>query len=396
MLNKVLKNQHFTQPPNRFSEATLVKRMEELGIGRPSTYASTVTTILDRDYARKEKNKLIPEDKGRLVTIFLDNYFNKYLKYDYTADLEKKLDKVSAGKANWKTVLTDFWDEFEKAIENTENLRITEVLEKLNDVLAPHIFPQTGDGLDPRLCKSCQVGKLSMRTSRSGSAFIGCSNYPECTYTRPLSSKNGDLGSDQLMERLLGHDPKNQNNAIVLKNGRFGPYIQSGEQLDPKVKPPRASIPKGMEIETMTLEKALKLLALPREIGPHPADGVTIEAAIGRYGPYVKHGQIYANLADPEEILEIGMNRAIELLEEKVKKGGSYSVAKSLRELGEHPDSGQINVMDGKYGPYVKWNRVHATLPKNTLPEEITLEMAIQLVNEKLASKKLSSRKKKK
>ena len=393
--DEILSDQHFTQPPPRYSEATLVKRMEELGIGRPSTYASTVTTILDREYAKKEKNKLIPEDKGRLVTIFLNNYFNKYLEYDYTADLEKKLDKVSAGEANWKHILNEFWNEFENAIKSTEDLRITEVLDKLNDVLAPHIFPATEDGLDPRLCRACNVGKLSMRTSRSGSAFIGCSNYPDCKYTRPLSSPGEETNSQKILEKVLGQDPTNENNMITLKNGRFGPYVQRGEQLDPKLKPPRASIPKGMDIESVDLDKALKLLALPREIGHHPADGIIIEAAIGRYGPYVKHGRTYANLTDPEEILVIGMNRAIELLEEKLKKGGNYSAAKSLRELGEHPSSGKIDVLDGKYGPYVKWKRINATLPKNSSPEKITLEEAIKLIDEKAAKKKSSGNRKK-
>ncbi len=393
-VHEITPDQHFTQPPPRYSEATLVKRMEELGIGRPSTYSSTVTTILDREYAKKEKNKLIPEDKGRLVTIFLNNYFNKYLEYDYTADLEKKLDRVSAGEANWKHILNEFWNEFENAIKSTADLRITEVLDKLNDVLAPHIFPEAEDGLDPRLCRACNVGRLSMRTSRSGSAFIGCSNYPDCKYTRPLSSPGEETNSQKILEKVLGQDPTNENNMITLKDGRFGPYVQRGEQLDPKVKPPRASIPKGMDIESVDLDKALKLLALPREIGPHPADGVIIEAAIGRYGPYVKHGRVYANLTDPEEILIIGMNRAIELLEEKVKKGGNYTAAKSLRELGEHPDKGIIDVMDGKYGPYVKWKKINASLPKGISPEAISLEEAIQLINEKAAKKKAPTRKK--
>ena len=395
-LEKLIPNQHFTQPLPRFSEATLVKRMEELGIGRPSTYASTVTTILDREYARKEKNKLVPEDKGRLVTIFLSSYFNKYLEYDYTADLEKKLDKVSAGEANWKQILTDFWNEFEEAIENTSELRITEVLEKLNEVLAPHIFPAKEDGLDPRLCKTCNEGRLSMRTSRSGSAFIGCSNYPDCKYTRPLNSNDANALSQNLPEKVLGQEPGNENNNITLKNGRFGPYVQIGEQIDPKVKPPRASIPKGMDIDSIDLQKAMKLLSLPKNLGPHPSDGVAVEAAIGRYGPYVKHGRTYANLSDPEEILVIGMNRAVELLAEKMKRGGSYSVAKSLRELGEHPKSGMIDVMDGKYGPYVKWGKVNATIPKGTLPEEITLEEAIKLINEKVSKKKTPTSRKKK
>ena len=393
-INKIQSDQHFTQPPPRYSEATLVKRMEELGIGRPSTYASTVTTILDREYVKKDKNRLVPEDKGRLVTVFLNNYFNKYMEYDFTAQLEKNLDKVSAGAANWKNVLNDFWEEFEKSIESTADLRITEVLDKLNEVLAPHIFPILDDGVDPRLCKTCNEGRLSMRTSRSGSAFIGCSNYPECRYTRPMSGNNADQESSSLIDKPLGTD--SDNNIINLKTGRFGPYVQVGEQSDPKIKPPRASIPKGMDPDSVDLEKALKLLALPRELGPHPSDGVIIEAAVGRYGPYVKHGRVYANLTDPEEILIIGMNRAVELLEEKIKNGGGYAAAKPLRELGEHPDSGMIDVMDGKYGPYVKWKKVNATLPKGTSPEKVTLEEAIQLINEKALKKKSSPRKKKK
>jgi DNA topoisomerase-1 len=368
--------------------------MEELGIGRPSTYASTVTTILDREYVKKDKNRLVPEDKGRLVTVFLNNYFSKYMEYDFTAELEKNLDKVSAGDANWKNILNDFWEEFEKSIESTADLRITEVLDKLNEVLSPHIFPTSDDGSDPRLCKTCNEGRLSMRTSRSGSAFIGCSKYPECRYTRPMSGNKTDQESASLIDKLLGTD--NNQNVISLKTGRFGPYVQVGEQSDPKIKPPRASIPKGMNPETVDLEKALKLLALPRELGPHPADGVIIEAAVGRYGPYVKHGRVYANLTDPEESLIIGMNRAVELLEEKIKNGGGYAAAKALRELGEHPDSGMIDVMDGKYGPYVKWKKVNATLPKGTSPEKVTLEEAIQLINEKSAKKKSNPRKKKK
>lgn len=386
------REQHFTQPPARYSEATLVKRMEELGIGRPSTYASIVTTIQDREYVRKEKNRLIPEDKGRLVTVFLNNYFNKYLEYDFTADLEKKLDKVSAGEANWKQILNEFWIEFEKAIDDTADLRITEVLEKLNEVMAPHIFPNNPDGTDPRLCQTCKIGRLSMRTSRSGSAFIGCSNYPECKYTRALNGQNSDQESSTAVDKILGINEENQN--VSIKSGRFGPYVQIGEQLDPKIKPPRASIPKGMDIESVDLKKALQLLSLPRELGLHPNDGVIIEAAIGRYGPFIKHGRVYANLTDPEEVLTIGMNRAVEVLQEKISKGGNYSAAKSLRELGEHPETGLIEVMDGKYGPYVRWKKINATLPKDTSPEAITLEEAVQLITEKAAKKKPSKRKK--
>ena len=384
--------QHFTQPPARYSEATLVKKMEELGIGRPSTYASILSTIQDREYVRKEKNRLVPEDKGRLVTVFLDNYFNKYLEYDYTANLEKKLDKISAGDADWKHILQDFWDEFEKAIDQTADLRITEVLEKLNEVLSPHIFPKNNDGTDPRICKNCTDGLLSMRTSRAGSAFIGCSNYPNCKYTRPLSGESTAKDTDLLNEEILGITEDEQK--VTIRSGRFGPYVQLGEQSDPKVKPPRTSIPKGMDIKSINLEKALRLLKLPREIGAHPEDGLMISAAIGPYGPYVRHGRTYANLSDPEEVLMIGMNRAVQVIKEKIEKGSKFNSAKVIRILGEHPDTSSIELMDGKYGPYVRWRKINATLPKDLSIETISLGEAIELVNAK-ALKKKSTRKKK-
>jgi DNA topoisomerase-1 len=380
----VTPEQHFTQPPPRYTEATLVKRMEELGIGRPSTYASVVTTIQDRGYVRKEKNRLIPEDKGRLVTVFLLNYFRKYVGYEFTANLEEELDDITAGNRDWQDVLSRFWREFSAAIAETSELRITEVLDKINEVLEPHLFPPKEDGSDPRLCPNCGKGRLSMRTARSGGAFIGCSNYPECRFTRPFGPpgvEGDEIGPDG---KLLGED---QGDAITLRKGRFGPYVQRGEATEEQPKPPRASLPKGWSLDEMDLEKALMLLSLPREVGHHPEDGELVEAGIGRYGPYVKHGRTYANLPEVDEVFTIGMNRAMEVLAQKATRGrGRAAPAKPLKELGEHPEKGgAINVLDGRYGPYVKWEKVNATLPKDVEPADVTLEQAVQLIDEKAA-----------
>lgn len=372
----VLGQQHFTQPPARYTEATLVKRMEELGIGRPSTYASIVSTIQERGYVRKDKNRLIPEDKGRLVTTFLVNYFRKYLEYDFTADLEEQLDDVSAGNRDYKEVLARFWRDFSAAIAETADLRITEVLEKIDEVLSPHLYPPREDGSNPRQCPSCGTGRLNLKTSRAGGAFIGCNNYPECRYTRPLAGEEGDgeLSGDG---KLLGHD---QGDPISLRAGRFGPYVQRGEATAEVPKPPRASLPKGWAPETIDLERALTLLNLPRHVGQHPDDGAPIEAAIGRYGPYVKHNKTYANLPEVDEVFTIGMNRAVELLAAKANRGPRASAAAPLRALGDHPDGGPVQVMAGRYGPYVKWEKINATLPRDVTPEEVTLEQALELI----------------
>ncbi|MEZ5912770.1 MAG: type I DNA topoisomerase [Paracoccaceae bacterium] len=377
----VAPEQHFTQPPPRYTEATLVKRMEELGIGRPSTYASIVTTIQDRDYVRKDKNRLIPEDKGRLVTAFLTNYFRRYVEYDFTADLEEELDDISAGSRDYKDVLARFWRDFSAAIAETADLRIGEVLTVIDDFLAPHLYPLREDGGDPRQCPTCGAGRLNLKTARSGGAFIGCSNYPECRYTRPLSAPNGE---EPAGERVLGEDG---GEPISLRAGRFGPYVQRGEASEDNPKPPRASLPKGWSAEDLTLERALMLLNLPRPIGPHPEDGEPVEAGIGRYGPYVKHGRVYANLPEVEEVFTIGMNRAVEVLAQKASRGGRAAAPAALRDLGEHPDGGKIEVMAGRYGPYVKWQKVNATLPKDMAPEAVTLEEALELIAAKAAKK---------
>ena len=383
---EVTKEQHFTQPPPRYTEATLVKKMEELGIGRPSTYASIVTTIQEREYVRKEKNRLSPEDKGRIVTIFLLNFFKKYIEYDFTAGLEEKLDIISAGKLDYTNVLKDFWQDFSLAISETSELRITQVLDVLDEALSPQLYPNTEDGTDPRLCPKCKSGKLHLKSSKTG-GFVGCGNYPECKFTRPISGDSGDNA-----DRTLGED---QGDLIQVKSGRFGPYIQRGEVSEETPKPQRASLPKGWEASEIDLLKALQLLELPREIGKHPEDGEAVEAGIGRYGPFVKHGRLYANIKEVDEVFTIGMNRAVEVLALKASSTGRGSAtAKPLKELGEHPDGGgPVNVMDGKYGPYVKWGKINATLPKDVEPTSVDLETAMMLISEK--SKKGTTKKKK-
>ena len=337
--------QHFTQPPPRYTEATLVKRMEELGIGRPSTYASVITTIQDRDYVRKEKNRLFPEDKGRIVTIFLVNFFRKYVGYEFTANLEEELDDVSAGDRDYKNVLARFWKDFNAAIAETSDLRISEVLDILDEALAPQLYPAREDGTDPRVCPKCGVGQLHLKTSRTG-GFVGCGNYPECNYTRPISGEGAEG-----YEKVLGED---QGDEIHLKSGRFGPYVQRGEATPENKKPPRSSLPKqgkeflpGWGPNEVTLEQAVTLLTLPREIGPHP-DGGVISSNLGRFGPYIMHQlpdeekPVYANLKETLDVFEIGMNRAVEMITEKRNNPGRgrRAAAKALRELGEHPDAG--------------------------------------------------------
>jgi DNA topoisomerase-1 len=384
---KISPEQHFTQPPPRYTEATLVKKMEELGIGRPSTYASVITTIQDREYVRKDKNRLFPEDKGRIVTIFLLNFYRQYVGYEFTANLEEELDDVSAGDRNYKDVLGRFWRDFSAAIAETSDLRIAEVLDILDEALAPQLYPPREDGSDPRVCPKCGTGQLHLKTSRTG-GFVGCGNYPECNYTRPIAGEGADGD-----ERLLGED---EGDEIWLKAGRFGPYVQRGEPTPENKKPPRASLPRGWNKDDMDLDKALTLLSLPREIGDHP-DGGMVSTNFGRFGPYVMHKgpedakPVYVNLKDPADVFELGMNRAVEMLAEKRANPGRGrgAAAKALKELGEHPESGgPVNIMEGRYGPYVKWEKVNATLPKDTDPKDVTMEMAVALIAEKAAKKK--------
>jgi DNA topoisomerase-1 len=378
--------QHFTAPPPRFTEASLVKKLEELGIGRPSTYASTMSTLEDRDYIRIEKKQIIPEDKGRLVTAFLENFFAKYVAYDYTANLEEKLDIISDGKLDWKAFLHEFWKEFHASIDETKDLRVTHVLDALNIALGPYVFPDTdaeGNKKDnPRLCPLCKEGELSMKLGRFG-AFVGCSRHPECKFTRQFSTDgNDDAGVNPDGEEMGIHPDTGK--PIMLKSGRFGPYLEM-EQDGDDAKPKRSSLPKGWEPDSITEEKALMLINLPRTVGMHPEDGEPILANLGRYGPYVQHLKTYANIATVEEMLELGLNRAVSLIADKRanprSRGGT--AAKPLRELGNHTDGEPINVFAGRYGPYVKHGKTNATIPKEITPEEVTLEQAIELINER-------------
>ncbi len=396
-ISDVAADQHFTQPPPRFSEASLVKKLEELGIGRPSTYASILSVLRDRGYVEMDKNRFVPDSKGRIVTAFLENFFGKYVEYDFTADLEGALDQISAGEADWKSFLHDFWKEFHAVVEDTAELRITDVLEALNVALGPHIFPPKDDGGDPRGCPSCDDGRLSLKTGKFG-AFIGCSNYPDCNFTRQLSTSGNENGDADSGDRVLGVHPDN-GLEVSLRVGRFGPYFQLGEQeKGSKEKPKRASVPKGWNIDDVDLERALMLLALPREIGAHPEDGEPIIAAIGRFGPYVKHGKIYANLPSVEEVFEVGINRAVTLIAEKFANPRGRQAAKPLRELGAHPTSGDpVNVFDGRYGPYVKHQKINATLPQGIDPQGVTLEEALVLIaakEKKKPAKKKATKKK--
>lgn len=391
-------DQHFTEPPPRYSEASLVKRMEELGIGRPSTYASTLQTLRDREYVKIDKKKLVPEDKGRLVTAFLENFFERYVEYGFTASLEEKLDLVSNSELDWKAFLRDFWTDFTAAIGGTKELRVADVLDALNGSLGPHVFPDKGDGSNPRACPSCGDGTLSLKLGKFG-AFIGCSNYPTCRFTRQLSAPTGeatdgpaDQGADGA--RRLGQDPET-GLEVIARDGRFGPYVQLGEGEKPK----RSSLPKGMTLHALDLDKALKLLALPREVAKHPETGKIILAGIGKYGPYVQHDKTYANIERDDDILTIGANRAIDLIVAKETGGGKPRFGRAAaapgRALGEHPTlGGPITVMAGKYGPYVKHGAINATLPKGKAAETFTIDEAVALIAAKAGKDGTGSAKK--
>jgi DNA topoisomerase-1 len=365
----------FTEPPARYSEASLVKRMEELGIGRPSTYAATLAVLQDRDYIEVEKRRIFAKDKGRLVTAFLEAFFKRYVEYDFTASLEEELDQISAGERDWRDVLRAFWTAFSGSVEEISELRISQVIDALNELLGPHIFPDKGDGNDPRKCPSCEDGQLSLKISRYG-AFIGCSNYPECNYTRQLASNDND-GEAPAGPIVLGEHPET-GETISLRDGRFGPYVQLGEEAKPK----RASLPKGWDRSELDLDKALMLLSLPRLVGQHPETGKDIQAGLGRYGPFVLHDGKYANLETVDEVFEVGINRAVTVIAEKAANSGrGRSAPAALKTLGDHPDEGgAITVHAGRYGPYVKHGKINATIPKGTEPEAVTMEQAVELI----------------
>ncbi len=395
-LADVRPEQHFTQPPPRYSEASLVKKLEELGIGRPSTYASIISVLQDRDYVTLDKRRFVPEDRGRVVTTFLTSFFERYVEYSFTADLEEQLDDISGGRIDWKVVLDEFWRNFSAAVDGIKELRVRDVLDTLDEVLAPHFFPEPekeGDA-DPRKCPTCSDGRLSLKLGKFG-AFIGCSNYPDCRFTRPLVTPTG--GDDDPMAaelekgpKLLGQDPETGQD-VTLRKGPYGVYVQRGE-VDPedkKVKPKRSSLPRGENPATLTLERALGLLSLPRKIGPHPDDQQMIQAGIGRFGPYLQYAGMYVSLKEDDPV-EVGLNRAVVLIAESGKKPPV--------EIGKHPDDGKPVLMKiGRWGPYVTHGRERANLPKDLDKSELTLEKAVELIAKKSkspAKKKAASKKK--
>jgi DNA topoisomerase-1 len=374
---KVDASQHFTQPPPRYSEASLVKKMEELGIGRPSTYASILSVLQDRNYVKLDKRRFVPEDRGRLVTAFLVSFFEHYVDTGFTAGLEEKLDEISAGSLEWRQVMRDFWAEFSKAVEQTRDLKISDVINALDQDLGPHFFPAREDGSDPRVCAACGTGRLGLKLGRYGS-FIGCSNYPACQYTRRLAIEiGGDDGGETLKEgmRVLGVHP-DTGEEITVRRGPYGLYVQQGETSeDKKVRPKRTSLARGMDGENLTLDQALGLLSLPRDIGDHPETKEKIQAGIGRFGPYVKMGAIFGSLDKDDDVLALGLNRAVDLLAKKMA---------SVRTIGPHPgDKELVTVRKGRFGPYVQHGKTVANLPRGVAMEDIVLADAVTLLAEK-------------
>jgi DNA topoisomerase-1 len=374
--------QSFTQPPPRYSEASLVKRLEELGIGRPSTYASILQTLKDREYVRVEKARFVPEESGRLVTAFLERFFEKYVSYDYTAELEEELDDVSGGRLNWQKLLDAFWRDFKPKAGEVMDQKPSEITQALDEFLAPWLYPPRADGSDPRICPQCGNGRLSLRGGRFG-AFVACSNYPDCKYTQKFGQGGDQAQSD---------GPTELGEGILLKTGRFGPYVEQGDK--------RASIPKDVPVEDVTTEVAQRLLSLPRDIGPHPETGKPITASIGRYGPYLAHDGKYAKLGSTAEVFETGMNAAVAKLADAASGGGKRASSREpIAVLGSHPNGKDVKVLEGRYGPYVSDGSTHATLPKGVDPKSITLDEAIRLIDERAAkgpSKKGGRFKKKK
>ena len=369
----VAPHQHFTQPPPRYTEASHVKKLEELGIGRPSTYASILQVLQDRAYVRLDKRRFVPEDRGRLVTAFLTSFFERYVEYNFTADLENQLDDVSGGRIDWKEVLRKFWLDFSAAIDGTKDLTITQVLNALDEELGRHFFPNDGTGRDPRVCPVCGAGKLSLKLGKFG-AFIGCSNYPSCRYTRPLAVE-GEADNTP-PETALGTDP-GTGLPIILKKGPYGHYVQLGEG-NGEAKPKRVALPRALQPAEVDLETALRLLALPRQLGRHPETGEPIVAGIGRFGAYIKHGNTYKSLGADDDVLTIGLNRAVVLLAEPASERRRGPLL--LRELGGHPEGGVVGVYRGRYGPYVSHDGVIASIPRGADAETFSLDEAVALL----------------
>jgi DNA topoisomerase-1 len=372
-------DQHFTQPPPRFTEASLVKRMEELGIGRPSTYATIMQVLQDRNYVRLDQKRFIPEDRGRLVTAFLSNFFQRYIEYDFTAELETELDEISDGKLPWAEVLRKFWMPFNEAIEDTQELKIPEVLKRIDDDLGPHFFPNDEQGNSSRACPKCGEGRLGLNLGKYG-PYISCSNYPDCKLTRQLTvgKDNGDDPNNATLDepKVLGKD-NDTDKEITLRKGPYGFYIQLGEQGEKKAdKPKRVAIPKGMSPLETTLELAIGLLSLPRLVGEHPENKEKILAGIGRFGPYLKHGASFTSIPPDDDVLNIGLNRAVDLIASNPRK---KTAAKVLGELEGKP----VTVQSGRYGPYVQLGTIRATLPKDLDQEVVTLDRALELIDAK-------------
>ena len=386
---EVLPEQHFTEPPPRYSEASLVKKMEELGIGRPSTYASIIEVLQRRNYVKIDRKRFIPEDRGRIVTSFLQTYFPRYVEYDFTAHLEEELDDISSGKTDWHQVLREFWKAFSAAVGETKELRVREVLDKLDEELGPHFFPANDNAgaKSPRTCPSCADGRLGLKLGKFG-AFIGCSNYPTCKFTRKLGivdpEKDALSGANLGEPKVMGVDAAT-GKEITLRNGPYGLYLQIGV-LEGKEKPKRASLLKGMTPDELTFDQAKAILSLPRELGPHPEDKEMVLAGVGRFGPYVRHGSKYKSIPADESVLEIGMNRAVALLAEAKATGRGRAGMKPLRVVGNHPgDNAPIEIYDGRYGMYVKHGGINATVPTDLKPEELTVEQAMSLLAERAA-----------
>ncbi|WP_417815091.1 type I DNA topoisomerase [Thalassospira alkalitolerans] len=383
-LGAVSIDQHFTQPPPRYTEASLVKKMEELGIGRPSTYASIISVLQDRDYVTLDKRRFIAQDRGRLVTAFLSKFFERYVQYNFTAELENQLDDVSNGSMAWRDVLKQFWSSFKGNVDEAKELKITEVLDALQVMLENYLFPTREDGTDPHKCPKCAEGTLSLKLGKFG-AFLGCSNYPDCNFTRPLvANENGGDSELDTGPKVLGVD-KETGKEITLRKGPYGVYVQLGEEEEvegkngkpKKVKPKRTSLPKGLEPSVVDLTKAEELLTLPRLVGVFPDTGEEIKANVGRFGPYVQAGNTFASLKAEDDVLTVGENRAISLIADKREKAG--------KEIGKHPDDGEpILLADGRWGPFVRHKKTNANL-RDVTKEEVTLEMAIKALKEKEA-----------
>ncbi len=408
-IDSLLDEQHFTQPPPRYSEASLVKKLEELGIGRPSTYASIISVISTRGYAEAINKRFHPTDRGKLISAFLEKLFSKYVDYNFTAELENQLDEITSGKEGWIKVLEMFWKDFKQNVIEVKEKRTREVLDLLNDSLGSLIFERDKEGNINRKCQLCENGSLSLKNSFRGGAFIGCSNYPECKFTRPLSKTKAAQQSQLAEPKLIG---KHENgNDMFLKNGRFGPYIQYEIILEINEEPVKKkktkkkknekdnnnlkniSIPKGIELDTINLERAKFLCSLPKSLGINPENQKEILLNSGRFGPYLKCENKSAKIENVEEIFSIGLNRAITLISEA--KPGRIS-SSMIKDLGEHPeDKKPIRIMKGQYGPYIKYKSLNATIPEEKDPSELTMEEALILIEKRKEYDKSKKKKKK-